>query len=861
MRQSPVANTPFEDMPTPIPHQESPVGSMRGRRSINSRYGSVDTEESPEKYLYRLIKYHDRKFKENANFISRFIDIMAEEHEATLSDLKEAFRDLVSSRTSEPRAPASTNDAPTTINSAMETEPDQEQVTSLRAPAENEAVTQPVTSVSEKMPLLHTSPSPATRTGPSSPVNSANERRQSHLPARNSRFMATPPQPQNRNAASSSSAGGAKIRGIENNAAQDRIQPTPRISSTDPTGASLEGTQLTKDIDMRDTPDPSPSDIDNDDSTVDVSRDEPPSTHSIARATGRKWTDEEEDLMIEIIHDLTHGSNAPSTKTELWQRASALLKEKGYERSYDTMMVKWSYSTRQKCEERRLDWAAEVMSRNAHVPRKRRIQAMEGQKSASKGTNPRKIRKLKKGKTSRDEGQAGTRMTATASNLLSSRPGNQMRLRLTWGRASNDVVEVDWSPNGRHFVAASTAVVDPADNDYKENRPRNLLHGSLNTQTIRELSEHREKRPSAIGAKSPNFVYQTVSAVRYAKSGHRMVSAGFDRLVRFWDVKDEGAIKCTTRIQYRQPLQVMDLSESDEPLLATGTESGQRSVRVFSAAPNLPAPPEPMCPLLTSYNRAFAYSPTCLKFGNGRFQDWLLGGFGSDSADGGPNGQGCALLWRFHDGTYDQMTIAPGDTTVFDCAWSLDNSMFAAGCASNVLTRKSPTDNSVVKLFSTERSEPVMELSCRAKDMNQVTLLGNLVTASCTDGATYVWDQRQPQKPLHRLAHGLPVLRLGAGVDRELSDVGVRFAEWDDQPSQFYTGGSDGLLKQWDTRLSPANVCVGDVANVGVEIMCGRFSPDHSSLLIGDDDGYLHLFSKSNHPLPVGKFRFVPAAA
>lgn len=140
----------------------------------------------------------------------------------------------------------------------------------------------------------------------------------------------------------------------------------------------------------------------------------------------------------------------------------------------------------------------------------------------------------------------------------------------------------------------------------------------------------------------------------------------------------------------------------------------------------------------------------------------------------------------------------------------------------------------------------IMELDCPAIDINDVTFCPrnpNYVTASCTDGATYVWDCRKPEDYVLRLKHDGPINQIDENVTREQADVGVRTALWGDSVDQFYSGASDGVLKKWDILRSQDDAHVQDVIRLPEEIMCGAFSGDKTNLLIGDAAGGIHVLS------------------
>ncbi|GME40583.1 hypothetical protein GTA08_BOTSDO07819 [Neofusicoccum parvum] len=140
-----------------------------------------------------------------------------------------------------------------------------------------------------------------------------------------------------------------------------------------------------------------------------------------------------------------------------------------------------------------------------------------------------------------------------------------------------------------------------------------------------------------------------------------------------------------------------------------------------------------------------------------------------------------------------------------------------------------------------------LELDCPALDMNDVLYCPydeNFVVAGCTNGKTYVWDIRQhrPEEHLYSLAHGKPLMELGDDdpASRERLDTGIRFCSWGYGRRQLYTGSSDGVLKEWDLYRAPEDVFSKDIVQLNSGIMSGAFSPDYTSLLLGEVNGTIN---------------------
>ena len=111
----------------------------------------------------------------------------------------------------------------------------------------------------------------------------------------------------------------------------------------------------------------------------------------------------------------------------------------------------------------------------------------------------------------------------------------------------------------------------------------------------------------------------------------------------------------------------------------------------------------------------------------------------------------------------------------------------------------------------------------------------------CTDGKTYIWDIRQPNDLLYTLSHGEPLQPLDEHEHREMLDTGMRFCSWGDNATRLYTGSSDGVVKVWDITRSPEDVFIKDLVTLDSGVMSGAFSPDKTSLLVGEVNGSINV--------------------
>ncbi|KAI2819434.1 hypothetical protein CBS63078_8697 [Aspergillus niger] len=205
--------------------------------------------------------------------------------------------------------------------------------------------------------------------------------------------------------------------------------------------------------------------------------------------------------------------------------------------------------------------------------------------------------------------------------------------------------------------------------------------------------------------------------------------------------------------------------------------------------------------------------------------------------------------WRIGEASITPMQFSPNSQNMFDIKWHPTLPMFAAATSiGHGPANKAYKDTrSLVRMYQPLSSKVcTMEFECPALDINDAHICPmnpSYVTASCTDGITYVWDHRRPDRILHKLQHGEPLNQIDETISREQADVGVRLSLWGDRIDEFYTGSSDGVLKRWDILRAPEDVLVQDTARFDEEIMCGAFSNDKSNLLVGDAAGGVHLLS------------------
>ncbi|KAI9752780.1 MAG: hypothetical protein M4579_005486 [Chaenotheca gracillima] len=425
----------------------------------------------------------------------------------------------------------------------------------------------------------------------------------------------------------------------------------------------------------------------------------------------------------------------------------------------------------------------------------------------------------------------------------------------TWpSGGSGDVVTVAWGSDGETFAAGCAALTDPDNMQY--NKANNLLWGSIPQNLIAELSEHRRPRHRPdTGPNSTNaiintmdpWLYYTISSMECSPTTGHLLTASYDHTVKVWDISTSSLQpSLVSTLAHDSIVDIVTASRYDG-LFATGSQSIKNGVRVYKMEDGQDEPV-----LITMYTSPCAQrypekqiSPSSLRWGKHPWvQTYLLGGYSANDESKGKDPQlGDLCVWDVSNPQPTSLDISPQN--VFDCVWQPTLPQFAVGCVAD------EPDNSEIlsclQLYSGQEGKfvKVRQLDCPALDMNEVTWCEDEIycTASCTDGMTYVWDARSPNRILHRLEHGNPIQTIPENRRRDEADTGVKFAQWGESPSRFYTGSSDGVVKSWNIKLATEDTLVRDVAQFDAGVMCGSFSSDFSRLLIGDASGGVHVLS------------------
>ncbi|KAK4870376.1 hypothetical protein LT330_005430 [Penicillium expansum] len=418
----------------------------------------------------------------------------------------------------------------------------------------------------------------------------------------------------------------------------------------------------------------------------------------------------------------------------------------------------------------------------------------------------------------------------------------------SWQGASGDLLVLAWSPDGTRFAAGAAAKSDEHNMQY--NKANNLLLGDLQSNRLKEIPDHWIPRPTSSTVDDPRL-FMSVNNMQWI--GNRLYTASFDKTVKIWDVESTRNVSCTHTLQHESRVAVMSVSKFDPNVLATGTES----ILVWDTRD-----PENLTSTIlpldrdARYKPNFEFSSTALAWGHApSTEEFLAGGLAEPGED--LIYKGHLGLWRARESAFETIRMSSNSQNVFDIKWHSSLPIFATASPEDPHNARIKgigiTTKSIVRVFSLncdlqKRVPSVMEFSCPALDVNEISFCpmdsnGTYVTASCTDGKTYVWDNRKGDRILHELRHMAPLNPIDHQRSRETADVGVRVALWGSSMDQFYTGASDGVLKRWDIRRSPEDVLVEDVVSFDEEIMCAAFTEDQSHLLVGGSGGGVHILS------------------
>ena len=416
---------------------------------------------------------------------------------------------------------------------------------------------------------------------------------------------------------------------------------------------------------------------------------------------------------------------------------------------------------------------------------------------------------------------------------------SDLRIWKSWKGASNDVVALVWSPDATRFAAGATAQSD------EYNRKNNLVYGDLVQGTLHELPDHFTLQSSPQNV-TDERMYTSVTDMQWV--GDKLYTASYDNTVKIWDVAPYRHPSCLQTLRHQSKVVVMDVSKQMPNLIATGTDS----FHLWNLQQDKDAVSSDLKITRSTRQKPVGLVPTTLAWGHtNATSNFLVGGMAERIQDEYKVPLlGHMSLWAIGESSVTSLKVSPHSQNVFDIKWHPSEPRYAAATTYSQAMQLPLKTRTVVQVYDYSDGTFMVNRSnrfpCPAADINETgfcPMNSFYITASCTDGRTYVWDVRNNEKAVHRLSHDLPLQPLYDHYSREYTDYGVSVALWGATVEQFYTGGSDGFLKQWDIRRSPEDVLVANTANFQEGITSAAFSEDKTQLLTGLHGGGIRVLS------------------
>ncbi|TVY35634.1 Rik1-associated factor [Lachnellula subtilissima] len=454
-----------------------------------------------------------------------------------------------------------------------------------------------------------------------------------------------------------------------------------------------------------------------------------------------------------------------------------------------------------------------------------------------------------------------------------------------WTDCCGDIAAISWTGQDT-FVCGAVAHSDFYNMQY--NKPGNLAVGSLSFDTLKAIPEHRIVRPLIGPAENAEnasesmrrtqdpWLYTSVVSSSHNEVNGFTFTASFDKTVKVWSVADHGSnLDLRGTWEHDNNVNFVVTSEHHDRV-ATAADSSNNAIRVYnvddmdvSNSPYDTYSGERAREQAQELRRrdSWAYLPATMQWGKAPIvANYLLVGYSPRSITGHDvdipeekKNTGELCIWDVSDMSRVAISSAHSQNA-FEVVWHPSQPFFIAAT--------SPTGHfesdirTQVRLFARKGLGAFFHLKtldCPALDINELTMMPNSdidswVTASCTDGNTYVWDTaHHTERPIHVLNHGDSLDNPLPDLPREIGDEGVKFASWGRSSQRFYTGSSDGRVKAWNIHEAPGNALVRHVLEVSGGISVGAFSRDFSKLLVGDATGKVHLLAYDDSDLSEGE--------
>jgi WD40 repeat protein len=433
--------------------------------------------------------------------------------------------------------------------------------------------------------------------------------------------------------------------------------------------------------------------------------------------------------------------------------------------------------------------------------------------------------------------------------------------------SSGDIATICWVDTNRFFCGA-TAHSDAHNMQY--NKPGNLLSGSLSANAVRSVAGHQIIRPVVTRGENATdsmrqtqdpWLYCSVTCTAYLAQYGKCFSGSYDHTVKIWEMSEDGALSTLCGTWRHEGNVNFVVTSQHHDLVATAADARRDAVRVYDFEPNgiewSSYDSFEAASQSKNLHDKWAYYPATMQWAScPRISHFLLVGYSPRSldclADDVPRDKvntGELCVWNAQTGVPIPMW-GTHSQNVFEVAWHPAQPIFFA--ATSPTGQSKPGVKTQVRMFVLEDKQwgfhQLKSLDCPAADINEITVMPNgvvdcYVTASCTDGNTYVWDTAFGDDPIHVLPHGRSIDDQGLGNAHGENDNGVKFAAWGASIDRFYTGATDGVVKVWNVRAAHDEVFIRDLVTLSGGVTTGKFSPDYNTLLIGDATGKVHVLS------------------
>ncbi|TVY49371.1 Rik1-associated factor [Lachnellula occidentalis] len=447
-----------------------------------------------------------------------------------------------------------------------------------------------------------------------------------------------------------------------------------------------------------------------------------------------------------------------------------------------------------------------------------------------------------------------------------------------WTDCCGDIAAISWTGQDT-FICGAVAHSDPHNMQY--NKPGNLGVGSLSFDTLKAIPDHRIVRPLIGPAENAEnalesmrrtqdpWLYTSVVSSSHNEANGFTFTASFDKTVKVWSVSENGSFLDLRGTWEHQSNVNFVVTSEHHDRVATAADVCEDAIRVYnvdemdvSHSPYDTYSGERAREQAQELRRrdSWAYFPATMQWGKAPIvANYLLVGYSPRSINGHDvdipeekRNTGELCIWDVSDMSRVAISSAHSQN-VFEVMWHPSQPFFIA--ATSPTGHFESDTRTQVRLFARKGLAPFFHLKtldCPALDINELTMINidSWVTASCTDGNTYVWDTaNHTERPIHVLNHGDSLDNPLPDLPREIADEGVKFAAWGRSSQRFYTGSSDGRLKAWNIHEAPGNALVRHVLEVSGGISVGAFSRDFSKLLIGDATGKVHLLAYDDSEL------------